>query len=672
MEACKTILIILSAIMMMVSSGFAATKVDQVEDYNYVINLATSAQKIQMPKMTATDLKQYKLYVIRQRAGAKIEYNLRMGFFKTHSDAQAVMETIEYDYLNVRIDTLKTEEYPFVEQWLKKQFPQLAIASKQIAGELVPVKALMLLANQSMQEKRYTKAIGIYTKIINAPTNEYQQQALENLGLARESNRQLAHAKAEYQLYLEAYPSTEGAVRVKQRLDALLAQRLPTAFVKRTQQLRMTEEKWQHYGNLYQFYYRDDVDNDDIGSITANSSLSTNINYTARNNNKKSPMEANVAATHVYDTEDSEANKERLTSLYFYMSSRDGVFDMRFGRQKHKTISIFNRYDGADLGYRVSPGYKAKLVFGYPVEFNETVDDRQDKHFYSMGLELMPEASSWKTNLFYLEQQADDIQDRQEIAVDTGYQNKQQAFYTLLDYSIQYETVNFYLITLNQRYQSGSSLSVMADYRKTPFLTTTNALQGQVGVSSLSDLLSTLTEDEIEQLSLDRTAVYKSITANYAHYVDDALRVTADVTVSNMSGTIASAGVEALQDTGNEYSYSVGLVANNVFTSNDSNMVNMRSSQLSTSDVLLVSFSSKLRVNRSWRINPRLRYDTRDYDDGRSSTAIRPSVSIKNKMSKHWQFEMELSYEDKEVKNPVTTDSNEKNQRLYAGYVYTF
>lgn len=672
MKTCKTMLIVLTAVMMMVGSCFAVTNVNRVDDYHYVINLAVSMQPIQVPKVTTAELKQYQLYVIRQRAGAKIEYQLRLGFFKTRVAAQAVMETIEYDYLNVRIDTVKTEEHPIVEQWLTKQFPQHAIVSKKITDELVPVKALMLLANQAMQEKRYTKAIGLYTKIINAPTNQYQQQALENLGVVRESNRQLAHAKAEYQLYLEMYPSTEGAARVKQRLDALLAQRMPTSFVKKTQRLRMSEEKWQHYGNLYQFYYRDDVDADDIGSITANSSISTNINYTARNKNKQIPMEANVAATHVYDTEDSEANKERLTSMFFDMSGQAGWFDLRLGRQKHKTISIFNRFDGADFGYLLSSGYKARLVLGYPVEFNETVDDRQDKHFYSLGFELAPETSIWKSNMFYLEQQADDILDRQEIAIDAGYQNKLRTFYSILDYSLQYETVNFFLATLSQHYQGGSSLSFMADYRQTPFLTTTNALQGQVGVSSLADLLSTLTEDEIEQLSLDRTAVYKSSAVNYTHYVDDALRVTVDVTVSNMSGTVASAGVDALQDTGNEYSYAIGFIANNLFTFNDSNIMNIRISQLSTSDVLLLSLSSKLRINRAWRINPKFRYDTRDYDDGRSSTAIRPSVGIKNKMSKHWQFEMEFSYEDKEVKYPLGTDRDETNKLFYAGYIYTF
>ena len=42
------------------------------------------------------------------------------------------------------------------------------------------------------------------------------------LVLREKKNDQLAHAKAEYEEYLQRYPSGEGAARVRQRLSALL------------------------------------------------------------------------------------------------------------------------------------------------------------------------------------------------------------------------------------------------------------------------------------------------------------------------------------------------------------------------------------------------------------------------------------------------------------------
>ena len=50
----------------------------------------------------------------------------------------------------------------------------------------------------------------------------FSKEAQEYLGLARERNGQLAHAKAEYRIYLAKYPEGEDAQRVRQRLDALV------------------------------------------------------------------------------------------------------------------------------------------------------------------------------------------------------------------------------------------------------------------------------------------------------------------------------------------------------------------------------------------------------------------------------------------------------------------
>lgn len=548
-----------------------------------------------------------------------------------------------------------------------------SVASTKLAqpGNLKPTheESLLKLADQAMLSLNYRKAIGLYTKIINAKINPFQQTALENLGLARERNNQFAHAKAEYQRYLEIYPTGEGSIRVKRRLINLIEkQRFVTSDSKDSQD---SENKWNHYGNLYQFYYRDEIDVDNIDSISVNSVLSTNINYTARTTNKLSPMEVNFSATHFNNIDNSKSDEERITSMYFDMTSDNQLFDMKLGRQKNNTTSIFNRFDGIDLGYMMSPDHKLKLVLGYPVEFNNTVNNRNDKRFYSLGLGLIPD-SRWNAYLYFIEQKVDNILDRQEVAADIKYQDNRSSFYSVLDYSLQFETVNFFLTTYNRRYQDKSSLNVVANYRKSPFLTTTNALLGNVGVSSLEDFLSTLTVDEIEQLSLDRTALYKSLSIYYTQYLRSELQLTTDITLSNTSGTIASAGVEALQDTGDEYSYSVGLIRNNLFMNNDTNIINLRFSQISTSDILILSLSSQFRLATSWRINPKFRYDTRDYDDDRSSITIRPSISIKSKMNKSWQFEMELAYEDKEIETASSVTTNSTRKFLYAGYIYTF
>ena len=73
-----------------------------------------------------------------------------------------------------------------------------------------------------MTDKDYGGAVRLYTKILQQPDNQYSQDSLEYLGLARERNGQLAQAKMVYRSYLERYPEGEGAARVKQRLAVLL------------------------------------------------------------------------------------------------------------------------------------------------------------------------------------------------------------------------------------------------------------------------------------------------------------------------------------------------------------------------------------------------------------------------------------------------------------------
>lgn len=667
----NAIIILLLAMFIGVGSGFASTLDETVAEYKYVIKLATSSKPISVYEFSEPDLNKYKLYIIKQRADEKIIYHLKLGFFKTQEEAKAILKTVQREYLNPVIETSSTNELALAKQWLLSQQPALLkkVSQEQVA---LPFEGLMKLASQAMQDKNYPKAIGIYTRIINAAPNKYQQDALENLAVARERNNQLAHAVAEYRRYLKVYPTGEGAVRVKRQLDNLLAQQMSTSLKAMSRKVKSPDTQWVNYGNLYQFFLKDTLDIDDTGSVTTSSLITTNLNYTGRTINGARPMEAKVAVTHVHDTENSDDDKERLTSLYFDMTSMESVFDLRIGRQKNKTTNVFNRYDGIDLGYLMSPGYKARYTYGYPVEFTETVDDRTDKYFYALGLEMRPNSKVWNTSIFYLEQQADNILDRQELAIDTRYLNRNTNFYSSLDYSIQYETVNFFLMSFNQHYADKSTLNVIADYRKTPFLTTTNALQGQVGVSSLTDLLSTLTEEEIEQLSLDRTATYQSLSAYYSKYLYTDLQLTADFTVSDMSGTVASGGVEALQDTGTEYSYAIGLIKQHLFMYNDRNLITLRFSELATADIKLLNLSSLLQPGHQWRINPKLRYDLRDYIDGRSSTAITPALSIKHKLNKYWQFELELTYEDKETDIPNSSAISETSKELYAGYILSF
>jgi len=645
-----------------VSTAYAASDKGN-STYKYVVNLASSAKPIKSVSPLNKSLKKHYYYKFTLKPGSKYQYRLRLGFFKTRKETNEALRIVKNTYKDAWIDTIKKQEVYLIDKWKKKRIAK--------APDNRRLTVLMEKARIAIVGKKYDKAIRLYTKVIQSNNKLYQQEAQEYLGVARERNGQLAHAKAEYQIYLKKYPDSENISRVKQRFDALLTaygkpEKALPAFKKGKKQ-----SEWQHFGIVLQFYDRDVIDTELLGEIVANSILSTNINYSSRLRNSKYKIRTNVAGTHIYDLQNSETDDSRLTSMYADIITPGQKAHGRVGRQKGRSGGVVGRFDGFDVDYRLASKYKLKFITGFPVELSKTVSHETDKYFYSLGMEVGPIKKYWDASVFMIQQQAGGIVDRNEVGAEVRYRSATTSMFSMLDYSVEFGTVNYFTTIYNRRFKDKSTLDVILDYRKSPFLTTTNALQGQVGVSSLDDLLVTLTEDEIAQLSIDRTSVYKSITVLRSQKLSGKVEFNADVSISNLSGTVSSGGVDAVAGTGNEYSASAGLIATNLMTSNDINIMNFRLSQLVTSDVMVLNVSSKFRLSREWRLNPRLRYELRDYDDGRDITKLKPSFRVNYRRSRNWQFEFQIDLEDKDT-TTATSSESESSYFLHMGYIYIF
>jgi len=655
-----TWLLCLFAINVLANYAYAAS---DNKDYKYVINLASSVKPISSVSPLNKSLGGYFYYRLTLKSNVKYRYRLRLGFFKSRKETDAALKLVRDQYSDAWIDTVKSEENHLISKWQKRTIAKIPDERRLID--------LMEQARIAMVAKQYKKAISLYTKVVQSNSPAFQQEAQEYLGVARERNGQLAHAKAEYNIYLKKYPDSENIDRVKQRLNALLtAYAVPGKALKENGKV-IKKPEWQHFGVLMQFYDRDEIDTERFGSIVANSTVSTNFNYNARLLNSEYNIKTEVAGTHIYDLEDTDNNDSRLTSMFADIFSPNQKLYSRVGRQKGRSGGVVGRFDGVDLGYWLSPKYKMRFTSGFPVEYSSTVDSATDKYFYSLGLDIGQIRPLWDLNIFMLQQVADGIVDRNEIGAEVRYRGPSSSLFSMLDYSVEFSTVNYFTTIYNQRFEDASTLDVIFDYRKTPFLTTTNALQGQTGYSSLGDLLVDLTEEEIQALSIDRTSLYKSLTVLHTRKLSKTLEFNADASVSSLSGTVASGGVEAIEGTGNEYSASAGLIANNLFTEFDINIMNFRFSQLDQSDVMMLNLSSKYRLSNAWRLNPRFRYEIRDYDDGRDITRIKPSIRVNYRRSRNWQFELQFDWEDKDTDSSTLSES-ETSYYLHAGYIYLF
>lgn len=169
----------------------------------YVINLSTSREPHTAPEIQAAppnpDLGIFETDLVL--AGVTW-YRLRLGPFARFDQAQTELRNVQARYPNAWIDEAKPTESE-VSANLPATDATQADAYEVAAplAELGPdrIDELMSEARLAMVAGEFSRAVQIYTKVLQAPNHDRHAQALEFLAIARERNGQTAHAKAEYQ-----------------------------------------------------------------------------------------------------------------------------------------------------------------------------------------------------------------------------------------------------------------------------------------------------------------------------------------------------------------------------------------------------------------------------------------------------------------------------------------
>jgi hypothetical protein len=293
------------------------------------------------------------------------------------------------------------------------------------------------------------------------------------------------------------------------------------------------------------------------------------------------------------------------------------------------------------------------------------------RHFAGVGLDLGTFADRWDFNLFAINQIVDDLTDRRAVGGEVRYLDATRSFFSLIDYDVFYNSLNTLLFVGNWTFPDQTRVNLSLDYRNSPVLTTTNALQGQ-GVEEVADLTASFSDDEIFDLASDRTARSRSATIGASRPINEMLQVSADVTVSNLSGTDASGGVVATESTGNELFYSAQLIGNGLIKEGDIAILGLRYSDTSTSDTVSLDLNSRYPITEKWRFNPRFRVSQRwNKDDDGTQFTVRPSARLEYRRTRHLRFELEGGGE---WSTDRLTDQTDERQSYFVtvGYRYDF
>jgi tetratricopeptide (TPR) repeat protein len=653
-------------------------------EYRYALNLASSMEPFTLAALPATDdLLAWRVYTTRFVKDGTAWNRLRLGFFASKEEAGAVQARLQQYYPGSWITPVSSDE---IAQSVDSQLaagappasvPEPAPVARQPAepAAVVPpafsvpptgsvttvdadrVDTLMEQANALLTDKDYDGAVRLYTRILEYPEHAHSQDALEYLGLARERKGQKAQARAVYDSYLEQYPEGDGAARVRQRLAGLLtATSAPKEKLAAAGKPGKTARIWDVFGGFSQFYRRDEntsqIDEEDEVTTLTQSSLSSDLDVTGRMMEGDNDLRTRLTGGYLHDfLEDGTGNESTVSALYFDAQNRRRRMGMRLGRQSLSSGGVLGRFDGLLVELPVTQQVASiALTGGNPVDSaRDGFDD--NRYFYGASLQLEGFAEGWDVSTFFIQQEVDGITDRRAVGGELRYFDVKKSFFTLLDYDTLYRELNTVQALGNWSFTDRSNLNVLLDYRNSPILTTTNALQGQTA-DTIDELLQSFSEDEVYELASDRTAVSKLATLGLTRTLDDHWQVSGDVTVSNLSDTPASGGVEAVPGTDDEFFYNLQLIGNNLFKEGDLSVLGLRFGDATTAEITSLSLNTRYPVNADFRVNPRLQVDfRRNLEDDTEQYIIRPSTRLSWNIRRSFRLETELGGEwsDREI-----------------------
>ncbi len=579
-------------------------------------------------------------------------------------------------------EEIEKEVFEEIEKGLPEEKEALEDEVERIPSEeLVTIREdnldkLMAEAKTAMIEHNYSRAVQIYTKILRTAGGDIKKQAQEYLGLARERNNQLAHAKSEYKKYLKEYPEGPDAERVRQRLAGLVtAAKKPKeqiVEVKRPKKI-VEKPKWKmrYYGNVSQFFSRNQTFQEDGETQVNRNDLDTNLDLNSILASEGYDIRTKYTGSYQTGFMPDEATLGSLSALSIEIRHKKSGLYGKIGRQSRTSGGVLGRFDGTHISYDITPEIVINGTYGFPVESTKQMEVKTERKFIGVSADFGTFNEHWDYSVFFIDQGNSGVTDRRAIGGEVSYFDPEKSFFTLLDYDIFFKELNIFLFNGNWTLPSKTTLNLMFDYRRSPLFTTNNAIQGQ-GVEELDDLLDKFTDDELKTLAEDRSAISKSVTFGVTQELNDDVQLTGDFTISRLEGTVASGGVDAVPGTGNEYYCSMQLISNNVFFENDSIINGLRYSDTIRNNTYTYDFSARFPFTKKFRIVPKYRMDYRDKkgsDDKR--LRLRPAMRMDYRFKKSVRFEVEGGVE---WRNDYASGISSKSMEAFisAGYRINF
>jgi len=613
----------------------------------------------------------HRLYYSEVTVEGETWYRLQLGNFSSGEEAKRALDELQGKFPGAWIGN--AEAGGGVALFSEPANSSAGETIQVDGGDSLKVDLLMEDARRSMAAGDISRAVQIYTKVMQLPKNARQPEAQEYLAVARERKGQLAHAKAEYQRYLSLYPQGEGAARVSQRLAALLAsdRRARSTVAAATPGSKprvLRDSDWRIQSYVSQYYRRDANQLNDEDEIVSQSAVYSDVNLDIRRRGERFDFSSRLSAGYRSDLLDGdEGSGDETRVSYAYLDLADAVSGLRgrIGRQSRNTGGVLGRFDGLNIGYEASERILLNAVVGKPAySAADGIDD--ERSFVGASVTYGPVLEDLEVGAYVIQQDIEGLDDRQAVGAEFRYFGTRQSLWGLVDYDTLYDELGSAFLQGSWRFDSRLTLHGSIDRRHSPFLSTGNALIGQP-VLEFSQLLELLPVEEIVQLALDRSPVSTTYTLGASQSLTPRLQLNADVSHTSVDETPESGGIAATPSYTYDY-YSANIVASSLLREGDVTILGARYSDSGTAKVISLTFDSRYPFGRAWRINPRLRIDRRErLNESEYEWLYTPGVRIQYRRSQRFRLELEAGRQFSE-RDMNGTDLDRESYYVNLGY----
>lgn len=562
--------------------------------------------------------------------------------------------------------------------------------------------ALLAAARAADAAGDSSTALDKLNTLLNLPANATTREAQALAGDIRAKTGDTVRARAEYETFLQLYPTGPDADRIRTALARLPAAP-PAPKVEPQAAARAAAEPTSTIaGSAGVFYYggaskvrTQEFQDSPISGLpeqTSDNTLSgvdqslllTNVDLNWRYRDADTDMRFVFRDAYSADLKNSAKSKNRLSALYIEHRALKAGTQVRLGRQSPTGGGVLNRYDGIQAGYTFAPKWRINAAAGVPTE--KLLDSKRSLWGVWVDADaLTPQIGG---NLYFNRQLIDNQIDRSAVGSEMRFFSGGVSAFGIVDYDTEIRSYNILSLQGTWQWQDNTVINVLADRRKTPLLALGNALFFQnpnlgVQAASIKELLVTTPLDQLRDIVRATTSNTLQGLLGFTTPINPRWQAGADIRLTDVGEILPVAEILPFGQ-GRNRSASIGaqLIGTNLYSNRDTHVFTLsvlRGTSYSLNNVLppssydgfLVSYNNSSQVTELLLLEPSLRFYRQSDSAGIKQTRWSPGLRATYRVLKQLSLESELSGEYGKATGP-NRDETASRLFYYLGGRYDF